>query len=411
MRGPDAFLLERDVVPRRIHRDDVESQRIDAELADDGLRLDVIPEGLVHLPAVRAVHPSVHEHLVVRGPVERHDAGRELGAEPTTGLVRPFDDPILGPPAAELVLTGRIAEARPARDPAVEPHVDRVGHPPHLAVALLARQDDPVDAGPVEVHSVHVALCLPQGVGRSDDRPMRALDAPPDRERDAPVALPRDAPISEVARPVELSRGSRPVREPGDPPDLFDHFRFDVRDLEEPLDRRTNRIGVLHRQQWPYAWTIVSSANSAWAARRSATIRGFASLTLWPAYVPASSVKRPRASTGEKAGRPSFRPSSKSSGPWPGAECTSPVYSATTVSDGTTLWTHLPFTPFWYGSFVRRGWRYASPTRSLPFFVSTTEYFVTPPRAMMSGTALSMTQIYSGVFPWGTLPFAYWKSG
>src|SRR2546422_2062150 len=69
-----------------------------------------------------------------------------------------------------------------------------------------------------------------------------------------------------------------------------------------------NRIGVLHRQQWPYAWTIVSSANSAWAARRSATIRGFASLTLWPAYVPASSVKRPRASTGEKAGRPSFSP-------------------------------------------------------------------------------------------------------
>src|SRR5437773_1382014 len=265
MRGPDAFLLERDVVPRRIHRDDVESQRIDAELADDGLRLDVVPEGLVHLPTVRAGHPSVHEHLVVRGPVERHDAGRELGAEPTTSLVRSLDDPILRPPATKFVLAGRIAKARPARDPAVEPHVDGVRHPPHLAVALLARQDDTVDVGPVEVHSVHVALCLTQAVRRSDDRPMRALDAPPDRERDAPVALPRVAPV------------------------------------------------------------------------------------------PASSVKRPRASTGEKAGRPSFRPSSKSSGPWPGAECTSPVYSATTVSDETTLWTHSPFTAFWYGSFVRRG--------------------------------------------------------
>src|SRR6059036_1638062 len=172
-----------------------------------------------------------------------------------------------------------------------------------------------------------------------------------------------------------------------------------------------NRIGVLHRQQWPYAWTIVSSANSAWAARRSATIRGFASLTLWPAYVPASSVKRPRASTGEKAGRPSFRPSSKSSGPWPGAECTSPVYSATTVSEETTLWTHSPFAAFWYGSFVRSGWRYASPTSSLPFFVSTTEYFATPPRAMISGTAASMTQRYSGFLPWGTFTFAYRKSG
>src|SRR3989454_5826618 len=172
-----------------------------------------------------------------------------------------------------------------------------------------------------------------------------------------------------------------------------------------------NRIGVLQRQQWPYAWTIVSSANSASAPRRSATIRGFASLTLWPAYVPASSVKWPRASTGEKAGRPSFCPSSKSSGPWPGAECTSPVYSATTVSDGTTLWTHFPLTAFWYGSFVRSGWRYASPTRSLPFLVSTTEYFVTPPRAMTSGTALSMSQTYSGFLPCGIFTFAYRKSG
>src|SRR5207245_11523305 len=99
--------------------------------------------------------------------------------------------------------------------------------------------------GPVEVLSVHVALCRPHGVGRSDDRPMRALDAPPDRERDAPVALPRDAPISEVARPVELSRGSRPVREPGDPPDLFDHLRFDVCYLEEPLDRSEEHTSEL----------------------------------------------------------------------------------------------------------------------------------------------------------------------
>src|SRR2546426_5259870 len=143
------------------------------------------------------------------------------------------------PISAELVLAGRIAEARPARDPAVEPDVDRVGHSPHVAAALLARQDHAVDAGPVEVHAIHVARCLPQGVGRSDYRPMRALRAPPDRERNAPVALPRDAPISEVARPVELSRGSRPVREPSNSPDLLDHLRFEVRDLEEPLDGRT----------------------------------------------------------------------------------------------------------------------------------------------------------------------------
>jgi len=44
-----------------------------------------------------------------------------------------------------------------------------------------------------------------------------------------------------------------------------------------------NKIGVLHRQQWPYAWRIVSSAKRARAARRSAMIPGFASLTFWPA--------------------------------------------------------------------------------------------------------------------------------
>src|SRR2546426_5052906 len=180
MRGPDAFLLERDVVPRRVHRDDVESQRIDAELADDGLRLDVIPEGLVHLPAVRTVHPAVHEHLVVRGPVERHDAGRELGVEPTAGLVRPLDDPILGPPAAELVLAGRIAEARPARDPAVEPHVDRVGHSAHFAVALLAWQDDAGDARPGGGPPLPLAPFPPPSGGPSHDPPSPAPWGPPE---------------------------------------------------------------------------------------------------------------------------------------------------------------------------------------------------------------------------------------
>src|SRR5207247_9074490 len=115
VRVPDAFLLERDVVPGRVHGDDVETQRIHSELADDGLRLDVVPEGLVHLPAIRAVHPAVHHHLVVRGPIDRTDAGRELGAEPIAGLVRSLDDLILRPPAAELVLARWVAEARPAR--------------------------------------------------------------------------------------------------------------------------------------------------------------------------------------------------------------------------------------------------------------------------------------------------------
>ena len=41
----------------------------------------------------------------------------------------------------------------------------------------------------------------------------------------------------------------------------------------------------------------------------------FASLTESPAYFPASFVKRPDGSTGEKAGNPYFVPTSKSSSP------------------------------------------------------------------------------------------------
>src|SRR5882762_1111452 len=51
--------------------------------------------------------------------------------------------------------------------------------------------------------------------------------------------------------------------------------------------------GVLHRQQWGYECSIVSSLNSNPLASRSLTITGFASLTCSPAYFPASGVKRP----------------------------------------------------------------------------------------------------------------------
>src|SRR5919198_3596170 len=58
------------------------------------------------------------------------------------------------------------------------------------------------------------------------------------------------------------------------------------------------RIGVLQRQQWPYAWTRVVAANRASAWRRSSIIVASASFTPRPAYAPASFVKRPRSSTG-----------------------------------------------------------------------------------------------------------------
>src|SRR5207249_9275744 len=100
----------------------------------------------------------MHEDAVVRRPVERDDARRELRVEPSPGLVRTFDDPVLRPPPAELVVPRGISEARPARHPAVPPNVDDVGDPPHLLAALRTREDDLVDPRPVEVHAVRVPL-------------------------------------------------------------------------------------------------------------------------------------------------------------------------------------------------------------------------------------------------------------
>src|SRR2546422_11603042 len=49
--------------------------------------------------------------------------------------------------------------------------------------------------------------------------------------------------------------------------------------------------GDLQRQQWGYECSIVSSLKSNPFASRALTITGFASLTLSPAYFPASDVQ------------------------------------------------------------------------------------------------------------------------
>src|SRR5205807_9811489 len=158
--------------------------------------------------------------------------------EPTPSLVGTFDDPILRPPPAELVVPRGISEARPARHPAVPPHVEDVGDPPHLLAALRTRQDDLVDPRPVEVHAVRVPRRLPQRIRGAHDDPVAALRAPPDRERDAPVPLAGEAPIPQVLGPAHLTGRARPFRIPRDPADLVDHFRLDRCDSQEPLDRR-----------------------------------------------------------------------------------------------------------------------------------------------------------------------------
>src|SRR5207237_5108945 len=146
----------------------------------------------------------------------------KLRVEPTPGLVGTFDDPVLRPPPAELVVPRGISEARPTGHPAVPPHVEDVGDPPHLLAALRTRQDDLVDPRPVQVHAVRVSLRLPQRVRGAHDDPVAALRAPPDRERDAPVPLAGEAPIPQGLGPVHLTGSARPFRIPRDLATLVD---------------------------------------------------------------------------------------------------------------------------------------------------------------------------------------------
>jgi hypothetical protein len=83
--------------------------------------------------------------------------------------------------------------------------------------------------------------------------------------------------------------------------------------------------GCLQRQQCGYECVYSAHAKSRPLARRSSTMRAFASKMRRPAYGPASAVKTPRESTGLTIGSPNLIPVSKSSAPWPGAVWTAPV--------------------------------------------------------------------------------------
>src|SRR5437867_1513555 len=172
-----------------------------------------------------------------------------------------------------------------------------------------------------------------------------------------------------------------------------------------------NRIGVLHRQQWPYRCVIFSSAKRRPAARRSSVIIVFASRFVFPAYAPASSLKTPRSSTGLNGGSPSFCPSSKSSGPWPGAVWTHPVLSAVTVSDGTTLWSHRPSISRWCGTFASSGCVYAHPSIRLPMSSSVIWYGSMPAVSITAFRFCSTSQYCSDFPPTVTRTLAYLNFG
>ena len=127
-------------------------------------------------------------------------------------------------------------------------------------------------------------------------------------------------------------------------------------------------IGVLHLQQCPNRCSMMPLQNRMPFSLRSSMSSGFAFLMCIPRYFsPTSALNLPLASTGQKGSMPNSLPSSKSSGPWPGAMCTRPVLAASTVLEGMTLCTHFPSTFFWYGTSSPNGGTYSVPTRSSPF--------------------------------------------
>src|SRR5437773_210532 len=172
-----------------------------------------------------------------------------------------------------------------------------------------------------------------------------------------------------------------------------------------------NRIGVLQRQQWPYRWVIVTSAKRRREAERSWMIVAFPSRVVFPAYSPASCVNTPRSSTGLNAGSPSFWPSSKSSGPWPGAVWTHPVLSAVTVSERTTLWIHWPWSVRWIGTLPESGCVYAHPSIFEPITSSTIWYCSTPAASMTALMFSSTSQRFSDFPARVTRTFAYLQFG
>ena len=137
------------------------------------VRLDRVALRAVHLVAVLVAHVFVPEHPLVGRPPVEDDRHEEQRVEPQPDLLAHLDHPVRGKPLLPVRVVGKVGGREPRRgagcvaafdplgalpaergegdDAGVEPHVPDLGDALHLGPALLARDHDLVDPGPMEL--------------------------------------------------------------------------------------------------------------------------------------------------------------------------------------------------------------------------------------------------------------------
>ena len=250
---------ERIGVPERAHKltlafDDglaVEAVRqprcaVDIEIPADGIgavglerfeRIHRVAFGLAHLLAVFVLHVAEHDDVLVRSLVEQQGRLRKQGVEPASGLVDSLGDELCRELSLEEVLVlKRIMMLCEGHCAGIEPAVDNLGHPLHLAAALGALDGDLVDIRSVKLDGRRrfVSAHLGKLFSAADRVHVTAGRALPDVERSSPVTVTRDAPVLNIFQPVAEASLTDALGDPVDGVVVADQIVLHRCHLDEP---------------------------------------------------------------------------------------------------------------------------------------------------------------------------------
>src|SRR5208283_5826196 len=178
----------------------------------------------------------MHADAFVRRLPERNGARAQLRVEPAPGLVLALGDEVCRPEFPEIRCLCRESERSPRCDRRIEPDIEDIPHPVHLAAARAR------DRYVVYERAVGIGHGFPARLFEfrdgADDPVFVAFGADPDRDRDTPVTLPGDTPVAGLLDPVVEPGTPRPL---GIPRNFFhfgEHEVTDLRGLQKPLRSR-----------------------------------------------------------------------------------------------------------------------------------------------------------------------------
>ena len=161
---------------------------------------------LAHLAALLVEDVAKAQHGLVRRLVEDEGADGHERVEPPARLVDRFGDEVRRIAIGEELLPAmRISELREGHRAAVVPRVDDLGDASGGAAALLAREGDVVDVGPVRVEGRQVRAGVLAELGQRSDAGEVPCFAAPDGQGSAPVAAAREGPVDVVVEPVAIA--------------------------------------------------------------------------------------------------------------------------------------------------------------------------------------------------------------